>query len=129
MPYADSEQMRDYQRRWVAERRHASLLDRVCEGCGSSEKLEWHHLSRDEKVSHKIWSWSAPKREAELAKCIPLCSSCHDAVHARARRAQAVARNPHGTRARYDLGCRCDPCRRGKSEYNAAHPPKRKQAA
>lgn len=124
MPYRDRDRTRAFQRRQCAERRAESFAGLTCEGCGSSESLEWHHLDPAEKVTHKIWSFTFERRTAELAKCIPLCTPCHKAVTARQRRAAAIARNPHGTRCRYDLGCRCIPCSHAKRDYNRAHPPK-----
>ena len=45
--------------------------------CGSAEDLELDHLDPGKKVSHRIWSWSATRREAELLKCRVLCGSHH----------------------------------------------------
>lgn len=124
MGYKDPDRQKAYQSRWCVQRRADSLAGRACEGCGSSENLEWHHLDPAEKITHAIWSWSPERAAKELEKCIPLCVPCHKAVTARSRRAEAIARNPHGTQNRYHLGCRCDPCREAHKAYNAAHPRK-----
>jgi rRNA maturation endonuclease Nob1 len=48
-----------------------------CKLCGSKEDLEVDHIDAKKKVSHRIWCWSLPRREAELKKCRVLCRSCH----------------------------------------------------
>jgi hypothetical protein len=45
--------------------------------CGASENLQLDHEDTALKVSHHVWSWSKARREAELAKCRPLCAQCH----------------------------------------------------
>lgn len=77
MPYADKQVQREYQREWMRKRREEYFKDKVCEFCGSSDRLELDHKDRSTKVSHRIWSWSKERREAELAKCRPLCYDCH----------------------------------------------------
>lgn len=94
------EYMRRYQREWVARRRAEFFADKVCVACGSSEDLELHHRDPAEKESHSIWSWSAERRDAELAKCEVRCAACHLDAHGKL----------HGTAKRYDLGCRCTCC-------------------
>jgi hypothetical protein len=77
MPYRDREAQRKYQREWCARRRAAYLEGKRCAFCNSPDELEVHHFDPAAKVDHKIWSWSAPRRLAELAKCIPVCRPCH----------------------------------------------------
>ncbi len=76
MPYKDIEKQRAYQREWVAKRRQAWFQDKKCP-CGSTERLELDHINPRDKEDHKIWSWSAERRNAELAKCQALCYYCH----------------------------------------------------
>lgn len=52
--------------------------------------LQLHHLNPEEKDSHKIWSWSQKRREAEIAKCIVLCWPCHIHYHVEARRKDSM---------------------------------------
>jgi len=79
MPYKDPEAQRKYQREWMARRRKEWFEQNgPCVDCGSNENLELDHVDRRFKVSHRIWSWSAARREAELAKCVARCSPCHD---------------------------------------------------
>lgn len=124
MPYKDPEKQRAFQRGWAAKRRAEWFAGKTCAACGGTDRLELHHLDPTEKESHAIWSWSAKRRETELAKCVPMCKSCHKGETRQQRHDQAVARNDHGTRGRYDLGCRCVLCSRAKVTYNQAHPPR-----
>lgn len=41
------------------------------------DNLEVDHIDPDQKISHKVWSWAKPRRDAELAKCQVLCNKCH----------------------------------------------------
>lgn len=77
MPYKDPLQRKEYQRKWCAARRAAYIAGKVCAMCGGDRSLEFHHRNPDEKISHRIWSWSTVRLEAELAKCDVLCRSCH----------------------------------------------------
>lgn len=77
MPYKDKVKQREYQRKWKAKRRAEFFEGKCCEECGGAENLELHHEDRSKKESHKIWSWSKERREAELAKCVVLCRDCH----------------------------------------------------
>lgn len=117
MPYADPEQRREYQRKWVASRRAEFLADKTCEWCGSNDQLELHHRDPNKKVHHAIWSWTPSRRAAEIAKCVLLCRGCHQRAHSEARRVEAELRNPCGTFAAYKRGCRCASCRRANAEY------------
>jgi hypothetical protein len=78
MPYADPAQQRAYQREWV-KRRHDEWVreNGPCIDCGTWEKLTVDHADAAEKVSHRIWSWSKVRRDAELAKCVVRCWPCH----------------------------------------------------
>lgn len=120
MPYSDPERQKQAQREWVARRRREFFAGKTCLWCGSSDDLRLHHRDPSRKVSHRIWSWSAARRDAEVAKCDVLCEACHGRAHAEARRVEAELRHPHGTHQRYSLGCKCVLCRRGKAEYNQA---------
>lgn len=71
------EAKREYQRQWVAKRREDYFADKNCEECGSTERLELDHKDPKQKVTHRIWSWSRERREAELKKCQILCEGCH----------------------------------------------------
>lgn len=77
MPYKDKEKQRQFQREWCAKRRREYFDGKVCVKCQSPYELELDHINPATKVHHCIWSWSKPRREAELAKCQPLCHDCH----------------------------------------------------
>lgn len=78
MPYADPAVQREYQKRWIAVRRQ-EWLDKhgPCIDCGIRDDLQVDHSDAKTKVSHRIWSWSAERRETELAKCVVRCGPCH----------------------------------------------------
>jgi hypothetical protein len=106
--------MRKYQREWLAGRRAEWLADKSCVVCGSRVQLEIDHIDpaiKDPKLKGKagtgrLWSWSEPRREAELAKCQVLCHS-HHLMKTHGWESPEL---PHG-RQRYEYGCRCDICR------------------
>lgn len=119
MPRPTRELQREYQRRWMAERRAAYFADKCCVKCGSTDELHIHHRDPADKVSNHIWSWSEARRLAELAKCDVLCRDCHQEHHAAERRR-------HGTVSRYRKGCRCDLCKRAKANATAGERARRK---
>lgn len=106
MPIADADERRAYQARWVASRRAAYFAGKRCGKCGSVEELELDHVDPSQKISHKIWSWSATRRAAELAKCQVLCSTCH-----KAKTLRDSGHDGHGNQHMYRKGCRCDVCK------------------
>lgn len=121
MPRATKELQKAYQREWKARRRADWFAGKVCAFCGGTDRLELDHIDPADKVDHKVWSWRKERRDAELAKCRPLCVTCHDQRHNEEKGWPL----PHGTEARYTRhGCRCDVCRTG---YSAIR--KRRKAA
>ena len=77
MGYKDPGRRRTYAAAWTARRRADWFAGKTCAQCGSSENLQLDHIDPATKVSHRIWSWAEPRRVAELAKCQPLCATCH----------------------------------------------------
>ena len=125
-PYKDPARQRAYQAAWIKRRREAWLAENgPCVRCGSSEGLvEVDHVDPSEKVSHRIWSGSAKRRESELAKCQVLCGACH--LEKSRVDLSRIGTKPtrHGTTYAYkDKGCRCDLCvhayRTAKRRWNA----------
>jgi 5-methylcytosine-specific restriction endonuclease McrA len=117
MAYKDESKQREYQRLWKAARRTEYILRRggVCESCESPWNLEFHHRFREQKLDHKIWSWSRPRIEAELKKCELLCQDCHFKETAKER---DYYTSPHGSLNSYkSCGCRCSLCRSANAEY------------
>ena len=82
---------------------------------GRTEQLELDRRDTTENVNHRLWSWSSTRREAELAKYDVRCSACR-----RDRLAERQMR--HGTRGRYEKGCRCEACRQAKAAPQRAIP-------
>jgi hypothetical protein len=117
MPYANPDDKRSWQRAWKRKRREDWLAEHgPCKRCGSTKKLNVHHTNAEDKISHRFWTWCAARREAELSKCIVLCSKCHFAADQ-----EAGNRRPrtHGTDAMYMSGCRCPECFSWKQRANA----------
>lgn len=113
MPMATLQGQRAYQREWVARRRAEWLADRACIDCGTTERLEVDHVDPAQKIDHRIWSWSLPRRTVELAKCVVRCETCHRDRHAAERRVHGIKR--------YEKGCRCEVCRATKAASNRRH--------
>jgi len=108
MPMATIEQQREFQQGWLAKRRAEWFAGKVCAHCGSPDRLELDHIDPLVKISHSVWSWTKVRRDAELAKCQPLCHDCH-----KVKTAEFLA-PPHGTSSRYTSSkwrCRCSQCR------------------
>ena len=108
MPYKNKDKQREYNRRWLAARRSSFFKDKKCINCGSCQSLELDHVNPDEKVTHRIWSWSEKKRNIEIKKCQVLCSSCHKKKTRSQRKIKAV----HPSKTTYNNGCRCLECKR-----------------
>ena len=86
MPYKDPQQQREYQRRWMTRNRQKWLAQNgPCVDCGAWADLEVDHQDPAQKIDHRIWSWSAERREVELAKCVTRCRVCHKAKSATER--------------------------------------------
>lgn len=116
MPYADPEQHRAYMREWKAKRRAEFFAGKACVRCGSTDRLELDHVDPTKKVSHKIWTWSLERRDAELAKCQILCHEHH------LEKTRLDGEPPHGTHSRYvHRGCRCGACRAAHAAQNAQY--------
>jgi hypothetical protein len=113
-PIRDAEERRRYNREWMAKRRAEFFADETCADCGSHEHLELDGSDCSDPVNHRVWSWSTSRRAAELAKYAVRCSSC------RVQRLGAK-QTRHGTRGRYEKGCRCDACKQAKSDRNARY--------
>lgn len=115
MGYKDPAQQREYQRKWMAQRREDFFHDKVCVDCGSSSQLEIDHVDPSQKVSHRLWSWSKARRDAELEKCVVRCKPCHLEKSIKSDFLQPS----HGTRHMYEkYKCKCPPCKEAKAVHN-----------
>ena len=93
--------------------------------CGSVDRLEFDHV--DPKT--KVWELTGlllaarAKFEAELAKCQLLCHKhhWHKTNVERGRQPECL----HGTRSKYQRGCRCDLCRAAHRDAARAYARKR----
>jgi len=78
MPYADPAKQSEYQVAWAKRRRDEWFAENgPCVDCGSWDDLRLDHVDASLKVDHKLWSWSAERRAAELEKCVARCHPCH----------------------------------------------------
>lgn len=80
MPMGTREEQREYQRKWIAQRRIAWVQENgPCAKCGSWLDLEVDHVDPALKAMfpRDIWSRRQEVRDAELAKCQVLCGACH----------------------------------------------------
>lgn len=102
---------REYQRQWLASRRQDWINSRGgrCEKCGSTDRLEIDHRVKNLKQTNPtyLWSKTAAKRDAELALCQVLCSSCHTLKTSKENTLPLT----HGTMQGYKRGCREECCR------------------
>ena len=117
MPITDKrrEYLRAYQKVWIQRRREEFFHDKKCVQCGSDHNLELDHIDRTKKTSHRIWSLSKAKREAEIEKCQVLCYECHKA---KTYKDMGYGNPTHGKVSTYkDYKCRCEPCRAAYSAY------------
>jgi 5-methylcytosine-specific restriction endonuclease McrA len=107
MPYKNKEKQKEYQRKYVAERRASYFADKVCVECGSNKRLQLDHVDPKQKTEHRIWSWSDARRMSEIAKCQILCLSCHK----KKTYSQRSRVGTHLSGAFWSRGCRCEECR------------------
>lgn len=56
----------------------------VVSGCGKKKRLEYHHVYKESKITtiYNVGNYgTAEDLVIELKKCIPVCRSCHRAIH------------------------------------------------
>ena len=80
-------------KRWAERREYIeSHKDRPCEDCGNTYPrfvMDFHHLdeeTKDPQMKKKNFiqtamKWCIERIDAELAKCVVLCSNCHRVRH------------------------------------------------
>lgn len=109
MPFKLKQDKQKYQREWCAKRREEYFKDKSCLECGSTYRLELDHIDPDDKLSHRIWSWSKQRRELELSKCQVLCHDHH--LEKTIQDLKEMPSRKHGTLRGYLLySCRCESC-------------------
>lgn len=78
MPYKDRAKQNAFCNVWLKRRREQWLQENgPCANCGFWGDLQVDHIDGNEKVSHRVWSWSKVRRDEELKKCQVLCRFCH----------------------------------------------------
>lgn len=80
MGYKNIEQKREYQLRWINERRDSWLKENgPCAKCKTWINLQVDHIDPKLKAMEPaaIWSRKEEVRNKELAKCQVLCEDCH----------------------------------------------------
>ncbi len=78
MSYKDKKKQKAFQNEWVKNRRLEWIKENgPCARCGSDKDLEVDHIDPRIKVTHRVWSSAAAKRDKELKKCQVLCEKCH----------------------------------------------------
>lgn len=125
MPYKSKEKQNSYQNEWMKRKRESFLNGKVCKECGSISNLQVDHIDPNEKISHRIWSWSDDRIAKELEKCQILCETCHTIKSS----VESSGHKPykHGTRKMYERhGCRCAECTQSNSARIAKQRAKRK---
>lgn len=122
MPYKDPAQQRAFQNQWAKNRRLVWLAQQgPCVSCGSIDSLEVDHRYRSSKVTHRVWTLTAKKRAAELAKCQPLCRPCH--------KAKTISETTRHGASQYRKGCRCGVCRTNKQQQMARYRARKRVSA
>ena len=63
--------------------RREQMIERLggcCEGCGSTERLEFDHIDRSQKVANvaTLLDYSIERLTEEVDKCRLLCNRCHE---------------------------------------------------
>ena len=121
----------EYMAAYMRERYHkkrAEIISRLggkCVMCGSTDDLEVDHTDADSKSFEIAKVWNRPALlEPELPKCRLLCRACHR-LKTTNERGQTPAAGTHGTLSSYRY-CKCDLCKKAKSEHNRQYKLKKK---
>lgn len=116
----DKAKYNEYMRKYMLDRyrkqrlRVIHVLGGKCVKCGSKKNLEIDHKNRRTKSKNVGKAWNHKDIIDEIEKCQLLCKSCHTLKSIR-ERGMSVAKGKHGTVSSYKY-CRCDKCRKAKSE-------------
>lgn len=120
----------EYDRQRYAEAKHRliGMLGGKCTRCGTTEDLQFDHVSRALKQYAILnrWNRGAAELAAELAKCQLLCKP-HHLEKTLAENEKVVG---HGGGVSGKRNCPCEPCRAKKREYTRTYQrPSRRKAA
>lgn len=102
-------------------------------GCGKTRDLEFDHkdpATREIRIGNGIGRYPVARLLEELAKCQLLCKRHHKEKTAREKAARALPLSArHGKLSTYyKYKCRCEACRRARSEYYHRHLTSKDQA-
>ncbi len=111
------DQKREYQRRWVAQRR-LKLIKRLggkCVDCETTADLEFDHdnleLKRMSINTVLSCDWDRHDIAQELKNVVLRCVPCH-----KKKTKSEIIPAKHGA-SKYKNGCRCQICKDGHAEY------------
>ena len=121
--------MNEYMKKRYKKKRDDAIifLGGKCVKCSGTQNLQFDHIDMKEKEFGvaKIMLHSKEKLYKELSKCQLLCSKCHG-EKTLDEMGLEDARKTHGTLSSYRY-CRCDECRKAKSDWQREYSRKRKR--
>lgn len=123
---------KEYMREYMLKRYYARIDDAKkrlggkCAKCGAKEKLQFDHIDPITKLDtiSNLWNYTKERLDAELSKCQLLCCACHEEKTLNDL-GRVSAKNTHGTLSSYRY-CRCDLCKKVKSDHHKKWRAKRK---
>jgi hypothetical protein len=97
-----------------------------CFKCRSTDNLQLDHIDPKTKnfTVAKLWNSKKEVFDSEINKCQLLCQKCHE-EKTLLDMGKASAKITHGTISSYRY-CKCDKCKKAKSEYMKVFRKKRK---
>ncbi len=115
---------KNYMRVYMLSRYHKVRNDIInklggrCVSCGTTYKLEVDHVDNTLKTMtvERMCYVSESRRMLELKNCQLLCKNCH-IIKSVTERGGVMAKGTHGTLSSYRY-CKCDVCRKAKSDHN-----------
>ena len=121
-----------YMKTYMLARYHKKMsevknkLGGKCVKCNSIENLQLDHVNPETKnfTVAKLWNSKKEVFDLEISKCQLLCKKCHE-EKTLLDLGQVSAKITHGTLSSYRY-CRCELCKKAKSEYMKVFRKKRK---
>ena len=121
-----------YMKNYMLARYHKRMseaknkLGNKCSKCFSTEDLQLDHIDPETKnftISH-LWNSKKEVFDLEISKCQLLCKKCHE-EKTLLDMGRVSAKITHGTVSSYRY-CKCELCKKAKSEYMKVFREKRK---
>ena len=122
-----------YMKNYMLARYHKRMseaknkLGGKCIKCNSIENLQLDHINPETKnftVAH-LWNSKKGVFDLEISKCQLLCKKCHE-EKTLVDMGRVSAKITHGTVSSYRY-CKCDFCKKAKSEYMRSFRKKKKE--